>query len=157
MIAATSFLMYRTGLHKRLTLFTTLISILGILCLVVLQLSLQFSSLRIAPISNSHDDNQISRDFQLLSQDIQGYALDRNQLPPTMLDAVNISNSYSSTENVKSRISKYTYKKVGTNNFQLCATFVTDTSSDNPQPGAKGVTQAYYHHIGYQCFNFNEF
>jgi hypothetical protein len=160
LVGTTAFLMYRARIRTKLSLLTTVISIVGILCYTVLQLSLQNPSLQVGPIKNlnsAHGDNQTARDFQLLSQDIQGYLTEKNILPNTLLEAVNIRGSYSSEENTQSRLSNYTYRKQGTNKFQLCATFATDTSASDPEPGSKGVTQAYYHHSGYQCFDFDEY
>lgn len=98
-------------------------------------------------------DNQTARDFQLLSQDVEFYALDHNnRLPRTLSQTIDQPESLSSEENVINRINRYKYFPTSKKRFKLCATFYTDTTSSENE--SNGSTKAYRHEQGYQCFEF---
>jgi hypothetical protein len=106
-------------------------------------------------LAGTRRDNQTARDFQLLSQDIDNYMLNAANyaFPTDLRQAITAPNSYGSEENVADRVDRYTYtydNLAGT--FKLCAVFTTDTTGSEPE--TTGVTKAYRHMKGYQCFSF---
>lgn len=105
--------------------------------------------------SPASQDQRTSRDFQLLSQDIINYKYaNKDSLPGDLKAAIDRKSSYSSQESVANRINSYTYTLKNNDRFELCATFYTDTRSE--ETISQGPAKVYSHPKGYHCFAFSD-
>ena len=95
-------------------------------------------------------DERVARDFQLLSQNIGETTFDLKQAIGNDID----ENYSIKEENVVSRINQYNFVRTHGKEFQLCATFLLDTSNQ-PEEDNLGIGKAYRHKKGYQCFSFS--
>jgi hypothetical protein len=102
-------------------------------------------------LAGSRRDNQAARDFQLLSQDVENYALDHGRFPSSLNQASSSPNSLAAKEGAASRLTRYDYKYNDmTGEYELCATFATAARDSRDS----GFIKAYNHRKGYQCFSF---
>jgi hypothetical protein len=98
-------------------------------------------------------DNQIAHDVQLLAQDIESFAFEKQRFPNDLQEAIALPLSYGADEHVDDRLDWYHYEANGkTGDYKLCATFATDTRGSSN--AAEGFTKAEAHDKGYQCFDF---
>lgn len=128
----------------------TFVIALGILSLAIMIALLTVS---LSTIKGADRDQKTAEDLHSISMVINSYYSDKNRLPSDLSELSDLD------AQTKKRLSRYDYKKEVGGKYQLCATFVTDTSKSSGY-GSRSTYDSEYstyadfstHGTGEKCF-----
>ena len=146
-IVTTSGLLFAYTHHPRVSrkMFVIALGVLSALMVVAL-LAVSWTTIR-----GADRDQKAASDLQDITSKIKAYHSEKDRLPSSLSDLDGFD------KEVKNRLSRYEYKKESGSKYQLCATFVTDTSKNDSYSSSYGEDYSTYasfsvHGTGEKCF-----